>query len=79
MVPVLRGAKLDTRPAHYSLCHTFCTLALACGLDPKAVSVTGEHSSVAFTQYRYQHVPPSMREATSARLCQVLFRKRAKW
>jgi hypothetical protein len=33
------------------------------------------HSSVAFTQDKYQHVLPSMREATSKRLEKLLFKK----
>lgn len=33
------------------------------------------HSSVAFTQDKYQQVLPSMREATSKRLEKLLFKK----
>ena len=46
------------------------------GLDPKEVSMMMGHSSVAFTQDRYQHVLPSMREATSQRLEKLLFKNR---
>jgi integrase len=54
----------------------FATLALAGGLDPQEVSMLMGHSSVAFTQDNYQHVLPSMREATSKRLEKLLFKNR---
>jgi site-specific recombinase XerD len=76
MIPVLEAAKLDETLSLYDLRHTFCTLALAGGLDPKEVSMMMGHSSVAFTQDRYQHVLPSMREATSNKLEKLLFTNR---
>lgn len=76
MVPVLEAAGLDKTLYLYCLRHTFATLALAGGLDPKEVSMMMGHSSVAFTQDRYQHVLPSMREATSTRLEKLLFNNR---
>lgn len=76
MVPVLEAAELDTSLSLYWLRHTFATLALAGGLDPKEVSMMMGHSSVAFTQDRYQHVLPSMREATSQKLEKLLFSNR---
>ena len=76
MVPVLEAAELDKTLYLYCLRHTFATLALAGGLDPKEVSMMMGHSSVAFTQDRYQHVLPSMREATSHRLEKLLFKNR---
>ena len=78
MLPVLERAKLDKTLTLYCLRHTFCTLALADRLDPKEVSVMMGHSSVAFTQDKYQHVLPSMKEATAARLEKVLYRKRSR-
>jgi integrase len=76
MVPVLGAAELDKTLYLYCLRHTFCTLALAGGLNPKEVSMMMGHSSVAFTQDKYQHVLPSMREATSQRLEKLLFKNR---
>lgn len=76
MVPVLEAAKLDKTLFLYCLRHTFATLALAGGLDPKEVSMMMGHSSVAFTQDKYQHVLPSMREATSNKLEKLLFKNR---
>lgn len=76
MVPVLEVAGLDKTLFLYCLRHTFATLALANGLDPKEVSMMMGHSSVAFTQDKYQHVLPSMREATSQRLEKLLFKNR---
>jgi integrase len=76
MVPVLEAAELDKTLFLYCLRHTFATLALANGLDPKEVSMMMGHSSVAFTQDKYQHVLPSMREATSHKLEKLLFKNR---
>jgi integrase len=76
MVPVLEAAQLDKTLNLYALRHTFCTLALAGGLDLKEVSMMMGHSSVAFTQDKYQHVLPSMREATSQKLEKLLFKNR---
>ena len=77
MRPVLTAAELTKPLTLYSLRHSFCTLALAEGLDAKEVSMMMGHSSVAFTQDRYQHVLPAMREATSRRLEKLLFKKRS--
>lgn len=76
MVPVLEAAKLDKTLSLYALRHTFATLALAANLDPKEVSMMMGHSSVAFTQDKYQHVLPGMREATSQKLEKLLFKNR---
>lgn len=76
MVPVLKAAELDASLYLYCLRHTFATLTLAGGLDPKEVSMMMGHSSVAFTQDKYQHVLPSMREATSHKLEKLLFKNR---
>jgi integrase len=76
MIPVLEVAELDKTLFLYCLRHTFATLALANGLDPKEASMMMGHSSVAFTQDKYQHVLPSMREATSHKLEKLLFKNR---
>jgi site-specific recombinase XerD len=49
MVLALVTAELDKRLYLDCLRHTFATLALAGGLDPKEVSMMTGHSSVAFT------------------------------
>ena len=76
MVPVLEAAGLDKTLFLYCQRHAFATLALANGLDPKEVSMIMGHSSVAFTQDKYQYVLPSMREATSHKLEKLLFKTR---
>lgn len=76
MVPVLKAAELDTTLYLYCLRHTFATLTLASGLDAKEVSMMMGHSSLAFTMDKYQHVLPSMREATSRKLETLLFKNR---
>jgi integrase len=75
LTPVLEAAGLPTSLHLYCLRHTFATLTLASGIDAKEVSVMMGHSSVAFTMDRYQHVLPSMRDATSKRLEEMLFKR----
>jgi integrase len=76
MQPVMTAAKLDKKLTLYSLRHSFCTLTLGAGLDPKQVSMMMGHKSVAFTMDKYQHVLPAMREATADQLEKLLFKKR---
>jgi integrase len=77
MKPVMTAAKLDKKLTLYSLRHSFCTLAMAAGLDPKQVSVAMGHKSVAFTMDKYQHVLPATKEATADRLEKLLFKNRS--
>lgn len=74
MRPALERAELDTSLHLYCLRHSYATIALAAGIDPKAVSESMGHSSVAFTQDTYQHTIPAMREAASATLDALLFK-----
>lgn len=46
----------------YDLRHSFVTLSLAAGVDPKTVSDEAGHASVAFTLDHYGHVLKVMRE-----------------
>ncbi len=77
MKPIMTAAKLAKNLTLYSLRHSFCTLAMAAGLDPKQVSIAMGHKSVAFTADKYQHILPAMKEATAARLEKLLFKKRS--
>ena len=76
MDPELEAAKLDKTFYLYCLRHMFATLALGSGLDAKEVSMMMGHMSVTFTQDKYQYVPPPMREATSHKLEELLFKNR---
>lgn len=61
---ILTRAKLDQRRL-YDLRHTWATLSLAAGADPKAVSEWLGHRSVAFTLDTYQHLIPSVSQKSS--------------
>jgi integrase len=73
LVPILKRSKLPATLHLYCLRHSYATLALAGGMDPKMVSQSMGHSSVAFTQDTYQHVLPSMQQQAAVRLEQILF------
>lgn len=75
MLPILERAKLPSSLHLYCLRHTYATLSLAAGIDPKLVSQSMGHSSVAFTQDTYQHVLPSMQDAACEKLENLLFKR----
>lgn len=53
--PALKRAGLEGLRVH-DLRHTFCSLLISSGADPKQVSVWAGHASTAFTLDRYTHV-----------------------
>ncbi|HZI91443.1 MAG TPA: tyrosine-type recombinase/integrase, partial [Thermoleophilaceae bacterium] len=46
----------------HDLRHTWATLALAAGVNPKVVSERLGHASVSFTLDTYSHVMPGMQQ-----------------
>jgi hypothetical protein len=50
---------------------TAITLMLAQGINPKAVSATVRHATVAFTLDRCGHVLPSMEDEAASRMDQL--------
>ena len=73
MLPILEAADLPSSLHLYCLRHTYATLALADGIDAKAVSRSMGHSSVAFTQDTHQHLLPSTQQHVAERLERLLF------
>jgi integrase len=73
LVPIIEAADIKGPRNLYRLRHTFVTLALLWGIDPKAVSRAAGHSSVAFTQDTYQHVLPSVRKDAAEKIGKMLF------
>lgn len=74
LVPIIEAAKIDGPRNLYRLRHSFVTLSLLCGIDPKAVSRAAGHSSVAFTLDTYQHVLPSVRKDAAEKIGKLLFK-----
>jgi integrase len=73
LVPVIERAKIDGPRNLYRLRHSFVTLSLLWGIDPKTVSRAAGHSSVAFTLDTYQHVLPSVRKDAAEKIGKMLF------
>jgi integrase len=69
--PILVEAKLSDRKL-YSLRHSYATLSLLAGVDPKVVSEQMGHASVAFTLNVYHHVLEGLREEGSDKLERLL-------
>ncbi len=57
----------------YDLRHTCATLLLAAGENPKVVSERLGHASIVLTLDTYSHVLPSMQQAATDKLEQILF------
>jgi len=70
-VPAVRAVGLEGLRFH-DLRHTFVSLWIAAGADPKEVSVRAGHSSVAFTLDRYGHLYEDADDAVSDRLDALL-------
>jgi integrase len=60
----LKRAGLSQRMRLYDLRHSFVTIGLAAGVDPKTVSEEGGHATVAFTLDHYGHVLQTMRDGS---------------
>jgi hypothetical protein len=71
--PVLRSAELPPIRFH-DLRHTFATLQLAAGTNPKIVSEVLGHKDVAITLGRYSHALPTMQVEAIGRLDAMLGR-----
>jgi len=71
--PLLRAAGLPPIRFH-DLRHTFATLQLSAGPNPKVVSEVLGHQEVAITLDRYSHALPTMQTEAMARLDAVLGR-----
>ncbi len=67
------GLPSDVTP--YTLRHTCATLLLLAGENPKVVSERLGHSSIVLTLDTYSHVLPSMQQAATEKLENMLFRK----
>jgi len=61
MAKAMRTAKVPTIRFH-DLRHTYATLALASGENPKVISESLGHASVAITMDTYAHVMPGQSE-----------------
>ena len=59
----------------HDLRHTFATLQLAAGTDPKIVSEVLGHEEVAITLDRYSHALPTLHTKATARLDAILARR----
>ncbi len=75
--PILKSAKLPQDFRLYDLRHSCATLLLAAGEHPKIVSERLGHATVILTLDTYSHVLPTMQEAASQKLEQMLFGKKA--
>jgi integrase len=71
--PIIERAKLPENFTLYSLRHSFVTLSLLAGVEPRTVSEEAGHSSVSFTLDVYAHVLPSMRQSAAEKLEKLLF------
>jgi integrase len=71
--PMLERAKLPSTIRMYDLRHSCATLLLAAQENPKVVSERLGHASVTLTLDTYSHVLPSMQQAATDKLEQMLF------
>ena len=69
----LRGAALPRIPLH-GLRHTYATLALSSGVNPKIVSARLGHSTVALTLDIYSHVLPQADQDAADRIAALIER-----
>jgi integrase len=60
----------------HDLRHTYATIALAAGVNPKVVSERLGHASVAFTLQQYSHVLPGVDEEAAKKVADLMFRGR---
>ncbi len=70
--PVLTRAKLSPTLRLYDLRHSCATLLLSAGENPKVVSERLGHASIVLTLDTYSHVLPSMQQAATEKLEQIL-------
>jgi integrase len=70
--PLLKKADLPKQVRFYDLRHTFATLMLEQGENPKVVQEILGHSSISQTMNTYSHVSPTIQRAAFSRLAQRL-------
>lgn len=70
---IIKRAELPENFTLYSLRHSFVTLSLLAGVEPKTVSEEAGHSSVSFTLDVYAHVLPSMKQSAAEKFEKLLF------
>jgi integrase len=68
---LVRGLDVP-RVSLHGLRHTWASLALQAGVNPKVVSERLGHATVAFTLDRYSHVMPGMQEDAAARVAALI-------
>lgn len=73
--PVLERSGIAKKIRLYDLRHTCATLLLAAGENPKVVSERLGHASIVLTLDVYSHVLPSMQQAATDKLENLLFSK----
>jgi integrase len=71
--PVLTRAILSPTFRLYDLRHSYATLLLSAGENPKVVSERLGHASIVLTLDTYSHVLPSMQQAATEKLEQILY------
>ncbi|HEX8090294.1 MAG TPA: tyrosine-type recombinase/integrase [Blastocatellia bacterium] len=71
--PLLRHAGLDNSIRLYDLRHSCATLLLEANVNPKVVSERLGHASITLTMDTYSHVLPSMQQAASEKIENILF------
>jgi len=75
--PILDRAELPQTIRLYDLRHSCATLLLAADENPKVVSERLSHASITLTLDTYSHVLPSMQQAATNKLEQMLFSSHA--
>lgn len=73
--PIIKAAGFNPAFRLYDLRHTFATLSIASGVDPKTVSNDLGHESPAFTMSIYCHFVERMRRNATGKLVGILFPK----
>jgi integrase len=63
-----------TRITPHGLRHTWASLALQAGVNPKVVSERLGHATVSFTLDTYSHVMPGMQEDAAAAVADLVLR-----
>jgi hypothetical protein len=73
--PILRRAGLNGSLRLYDLHHSCATLLLAANENPKVISERLGHADISLTLDTYSHVLPSMQQAASEKLENLVFAK----
>lgn len=71
--PILNAAALPASFRLYDLRHSCATLLLTAGENPKVVAERLGHASIVLTLDTYSHVLPSMQQAATEKLENILF------